>query len=168
MDTIENQKILQISSKNRSEPEFITDEVVSIQNIKIIYYRCISIFTAFLATISLLAMLSLTLSITKLAPEILVDAQVFTPMSDSKSLVKREHIDRYMESRENIMKNFMKQYVEIRNTYIRDEKEMVNRWEWGGLVSYLSTYKVYKEFEEEYPKLQKEMELNSNFQSQVL
>lgn len=46
----------------------------------------------------------------------------------------------------------MKQYVELRNTFIKDEAEMRKRWLWGGLVSYLSTYKVYKDFEKEYPK----------------
>ncbi len=164
MENLENQKILKITSNNKT-PDFITQEVVSVQNIKVIYYKCVSVFMTFLATISILAMVCLTLSITKLAPEILVDAQVFTPMYDSNSLVKKEHIDRYMESRENMMINFMKQYVEMRNTYIRDDKEMTNRWEWGGLVSYLSSYKVYKEFAQEYPKLKQEMEDNQSSRS---
>lgn len=160
MDKLENQKILQITSTSSEVPDFIEDVAVPVSTLKIIYYKCVCLFTIFIATISLVAMLALCLSITKLAPEIFVDAQVFVNMSDTKSLVKREHIDRRMESREKVMINFMKQYVELRNTYIKDEKEMVNRWEWGGLVSYLSTYKVYKEFAEVYPKLKKEMDEN--------
>jgi type IV secretory pathway component VirB8 len=63
-----------------------------------------------------------------------------------------------MESREKVMINFMKQYVELRNTYIKDKEEMKKRWMWGGLVSYLSSYSVYQDFAKFYPKLQAEMD----------
>ena len=111
-----------------------------------------------LATASITLGVSATLSIMKLAPEIIVDPQIYVDMSDTSSLVKREFVDRRMESREKMMVNFIKQYVEIRNSYIKDEQEMVSRWSWGGLISYLSTYKVYQEFEKEYPKLQVEID----------
>ena len=133
-------------------PRFITEDVVEVQRAKLIYYKWICRLMQLLATLSLIIGVMTTLSIMKLAPEILVDAQIFVHMSDSQSLVKREYVDRRMESREKMMINFIKQYIELRNTYIRDEKEMVNRWEWGGLISYLSTFKVYQNFKEEYPK----------------
>lgn len=140
-------------------PEFITEEVVEEKRLKLTYYRWISRLMCLLATISLSYGVCATLVILKLVPEILVDPQIFVEhMSDSDSLVKREYVNYHMESREKMMINFMKQYIELRNTYIKDEREMKNRWLWGGLVSYLSTYKVYKEFEKTYPQLQAEMQ----------
>lgn len=160
MANLANQKILRIGSKdkNKDMPQFITEDVVEVHRAKLTYYKWISRLMQLLATISLLIGVCTTLSIMKLAPEILVEPQIFVHMSDSQSLVKREYVDRRMESREKMMVNFIKQYVEIRNTYIRDQKEMVNRWEWGGLVSYLSTYNVYKNFAEVYPKVAADLE----------
>jgi type IV secretory pathway component VirB8 len=63
-----------------------------------------------------------------------------------------------MVDREKLMIVFMKQYVELRNTYIKDPLEMRKRWLWGGLVSYLSTYKLYQKFAEEYPKIKEELD----------
>lgn len=155
-----NQKILQITNKGKTKeaPAFITEDVIEVKRAKLIYYKWISRLMALLATISLLYGVCTTLSILKLAPEIIIEPQIFVDMSDSQSLVKRERVDRWMESREKIMINFMKQYVELRNTYLKDESEMNKRWLWGGLVSYLSTYPVYKDFEKVYPKLKEEMQ----------
>ena len=160
MANLANQKILRIASKNTKNdmPRFITEDVVEVKRAKLIYYKWICRLMQLLATLSLMVGVATTLVIMKLAPEILIDPQIFVHMSDSQSLVKREYVDRRMESREKMMVNFIKQYVEIRNTYIRDQKEMVNRWEWGGLVSYLSTYNVYKNFAEVYPKVAADLE----------
>ena len=167
MANLINQKILRIADKGKSKepPAFITEDVVEVRRAKLIYYKWISRLMAMLATVSLLYGVCTTLSILKLAPEIVIDPQMFVELSDSQSLVKREHINRRMDSREKMMINFMKQYVELRNTYIKDEREMNNRWLWGGLVSYLSTYKVYKEFEKVFPKLRAEMIENNSSRS---
>ncbi len=160
MANIENQRILQLeaSNKNIGMPEFITEDVIEVTRVKLIYYKWISRLMLLLATLSIAVSVCITLSIMKLAPNIIVDPQIFVNMSDSKSLVKREYVDRRMESREKMMVNFIKQYVEIRNSYINDEQEMVSRWDWGGLLSYLSTYKVYNDFStKEYIKTKKEM-----------
>ena len=167
MTQLMNQKVLRLTDKKKKyeAPEFITEDVIEVKRAKLIYYKWISRFMAFLATISLLYGVCATLSILKLAPEMMYDVQIFVELSDSKSMVKREHINRRMESREKIMINAMKQYVELRNTYIKEDREMNNRWLWGGLVSYLSTYKVYKQFEKEYPKLKAEMKENDSSRS---
>ncbi len=160
MANIENQKILRLGNldKDISIPQFITEDVVEVTRVKLIYYKWISRLMLLLASLSIGASVCITLSIMKLAPNIIVDPQIYVNMSDSKSLVKREYIDRRMESREKIMVNFIKQYIEIRNSYIKDEQEMVSRWDWGGLLSYLSTYKVYKEFSnKEYIKTKEEL-----------
>lgn len=158
MAQIENQKILQITDSNKVQNiEFITDDVVEVQRAKLIYYKWVSRLMTFLASLSLIYGVCATLSIMKLAPELFVDPLIVTEVSDSKSLVLREHINPRMESREKVMKNLMKLYVELRNTFIKDEKEMNKRWLWGGLVSYLSSYKIYTEFKEVYPKLTEEM-----------
>lgn len=161
MANIENQRILRLESadKNINMPQFITEDVVEVTRVKLIYYKWISRLMLLLATLSIAASVCTTLSIMKLAPNIIVEPQIFVNMSDSKSLVKREYIDRRMESREKMMVNFIKQYIEIRNSYINDEQEMVSRWDWGGLISYLSTYKVYKDFsEKEYKKTKEELD----------
>lgn len=159
MAQLENQKILQITDANKpyNAPEFITDDVVEVKRAKLIYYKWVSRLMTFLTTLSLIYGVCATLSIMKLTPELFIDPIIFTEVSDSKSLVISEHINPRMESREKVMKNLMKLYVELRNTFIKDEQEMNKRWLWGGLVSYLSSYKIYKEFEKEYPKLTREL-----------
>ena len=155
MANIENQKVLQITDVNKESytPNFITMEVVEVRRAKLIYYKWVSRLMTLLATLSLLYGVCATLAILKLGPELLLEPQIFNEASDSKHLVTKELIHQRMTSRERIMVNFMKQYVEIRNTFIKDESEMKKRWMWGGLVSYLSTYKVYQAFEKEYPKI---------------
>lgn len=159
MAQIQNQKILRLADKNkaREAPEFITEDVVEVRRAKLIYYKWISRLMTVLASVAMLYTICATLAILKLVPEMMIDPQVFVELSDSPSLVKREYINHKMISRERIMINFMKQYVELRNTFLKDEAEMKKRWLWGGLVSYLSTYKVYKKFEAEYPKLTAEL-----------
>ena len=159
MANIENQKVLQITDVNKESytPNFITMEVVEVRRAKLIYYKWVSRLMTLLATLSLLYGVCATLAILKLGPELLLEPQIFNEASDSKHLVTKELIHQRMTSRERIMVNFMKQYVEIRNTFIKDESEMKKRWMWGGLVSYLSTYKVYQAFEKEYPKIEAEL-----------
>lgn len=154
-----NQKIRQLTNNSQQEntPSFITEDVIEVRRAKMIYYKWISHLMALLATGALLYGVGATLAIMKLVPEIMIEPQIFVELSDSQSLVSREHVDYKMLSREKIMINFMKQYVELRNTFIKDEAEMRKRWLWGGLISYLSTYKVYKEFEETYPKVTQEL-----------
>ena len=160
MANLANERVLQIASQNKKTdmPQFITEDVVEVRRAKLIYYKWISRLMSMLAVISLTFGVCLTLSIMKLAPEIIIDPQIFVHMSDSPSLVKREYVNRRMESREKMMVNFIKQYIEIRNSYIRDEKEMVNRWAWGGIISYLSTYKIYSEFEETIPRTKESLD----------
>ncbi|MCM1323704.1 MAG: type IV secretion system protein [Acetobacter sp.] len=159
MAELQNQKILKIADKNKIQeaPSFITEDVVEVRRAKLIYYKWISRLMALLATGAMLYTVCATLAILKLVPEMMIDPQIFVELSDSQSLVKREYINHKMTSRERVMVNFIKQYVELRNTFIKDEAEMQKRWLWGGLISYLSTYKVYKAFEKEYPKLTEEM-----------
>lgn len=160
MANLANEKVMQITSQQQKTdvPQFITEDVIEVRRAKLIYYKWISRLMGLLAIISLTLGVCTTLSIMKLAPEIIIDPQIFVHMSDSASLVKREYVNRRMESREKMMVNFIKQYVEIRNSYIRDEQEMVNRWAWGGIISYLSTFKIYSEFEELYPRIKQELD----------
>lgn len=160
MARLENQKVLKIADKSYQDrsPDFITEGVVEVRRAKLAYYKWTARLTTLLATLSLIYMVCTCLVLLTLVPKILVEGQLFTPLSDSDSFVKREYVNANMESRESIMVNSIKQYIELRNTFIKDEAEMKKRWMWGGLVSYLSTPKIYKEFAKEYPKLQKEMQ----------
>lgn len=161
MVELANQKILRITDKTKPNdmvPEFITEDVVEIRRARMVYYKWISRLMALLATISLVYCVSATLVLLNLVPKIIYDAQIYVQFSDSGSYVKRELIEPTMESREKIMVNLIKQYVELRNTYIRDEDEMNKRWMWGGLVSYLSSYDVYQEFAKIYPRMKEELD----------
>jgi len=163
MANLENQKILKIENKSKSEsvPDFITEDVVEVRRARMVYYKWVNRLMELLATISLLYGVCATLVILKVVPEIKVDSQIFVQFSDSKSLVKREFISRNMESRQKIMINFMKQYVELRNTYLKDKAEMKKRWMWGGLLSYLSTYNVYKDFAKSFRKTKKDLDMQN-------
>ena len=44
------------------------------------------------------------------------------------------------------METFVQQYVILRNTIINDEREMQTRWYPGGMLSFLSSPRVYNEF----------------------
>jgi len=161
MPELENQKILRIADKTKSNdaiPEFITEDVVEVRRARMVYYKWISRLMALLATISLIFSAASTMVLLNLVPKIIYDAQIFVQFSDSESYVKRELIEPNMESREKIMVNLIKQYVELRNTYIRDADEMKKRWMWGGLISYLSSYNVYQEFAQIYPRIQEELD----------
>jgi type IV secretory pathway component VirB8 len=158
MEHIENQKILQIGRQKEEAPSFITEDVVEVSRAKLNYYKWISHLMVFLCVIALTYGVCATLAIMKLAPSIIVDPQIFAEIDGSQSLIKRERIHQRMVDREKLMIVFMKQYVELRNTYIKDPLEMRKRWLWGGLVSYLSTYKLYQKFAEEYPKIKEELD----------
>lgn len=158
MAELENQKVLRIADQTGSVPEFITEDVVEVRRARLVYYKWVNRLMMLLATVSLCYGVCATLVLFKIVPQILVDAQIFVEFSDSQSLVKREYINPRMESREKMMINFMKQYVELRNTFIRDKDEMTKRWMWGGLISYLSRYKVYEKFAKDTLKFQTEME----------
>ena len=162
MVEIAKQKILKLASRNKTEstPEFITEDVVEVSRARLTYYKWINRFMALLAILSLGYSVCAVLVLSKIVPQIIVDPQIFVQFSDSKSWVKREYINPQMDSRTKILINFMKQYVELRNTYMSDTSEMKKRWLWGGLLSYLSSYKVYQEFAAEFPSLSKELNKN--------
>ena len=159
VNIVENQKILRVTDANKENgvPDFITTEVVEVERAKFKYYKWVNCLVILVTTLSLLYGVCATLVILKLGPELLLEPQIFNEVSDSKHLVTKELIHQRMTSRERIMVNFMKQYVELRNTFIKDEAEMKKRWMWGGILSYLSSYKVYQAFEQEYPKIEKEL-----------
>lgn len=161
MAELENQKVLRITDKSKPDnivPEFITEDVIEVRRARMVYYKWISRLMALLATISLIYSVCTTMVLLNLVPKIIYDAQIFVQFSDSESYVKRELIEPNMESREKIMVNLIKQYIELRNTYIRDKDEMNKRWMWGGLISYLSSYDVYQDFAKIYPRIQEELD----------
>ena len=79
MANLINQKILRIADNGKSKepPAFITEDVVEVRRAKLIYYKWISRLMAMLTTVSLLYGVCTTLSILKLAPEIVIDPQMF-------------------------------------------------------------------------------------------
>ena len=159
MVEIAKQKILKLTDGNKTDktPDFITEDVIEVSRARLTYYKWINRFMMLLVIISLTYSVCAVLVLFKIVPQIIIDPQIFVEFSDSKSWVKREHINQKMESRNKIMITFMKQYVEMRNTYMSDTAEMKKRWLRGGLLSYLSTYQVYQEFAQEFPKISEEL-----------
>ena len=159
MVEIANQKILKIADRNKigKTPEFITEDVVEVSRARLTYYKWINRFMALLAIVSLTYSVCSVLVLFKIVPQIIVDPQLFVQFSDSTSWVKRERIHGQMDSRAKMLVNSIKQYIELRNTYLSDTSEMKKRWLWGGLISYLSTIPVYKDFAKEFPQISQEL-----------
>ena len=64
----------------------------------------------------------------------------------SDGIVRAEAITNRMASKNQLMETFVQQYVILRNTIINDEREMQTRWYPGGMLSFLSSPRVYNEF----------------------
>ena len=96
--------------------------------------------------LSLIVLLSSSLSLFKLAPEVTVEPFLIIKQDASDGVVRYEPIALDMASKKQLMELFVKQYVILRNTIIRDEKEMMLRWYPGGMVNYLSSDYVFSVF----------------------
>lgn len=139
-----------LTDKNAPQKEmqfqYITDDKINSNSVKEIYFCWLSRLVTICAVLSLGLFLSASLVIFRLAPEIIVEPLLIISQNDSETMVRYEPITPKMPSIKQLNEMFIKQYVIMRNTVINDAQEMRTRWGPGGIVAYLSTPMVYREF----------------------
>ena len=134
------------STENAEQQHYITDEDVVTTSAKLVYFRWLSRLVVLCAVISLSFFLSSSLVIFRLAPEILVEPLLIINQNSSEEVVRYEPMNTKMSSLKQLTEMFVKQYVIMRNTVVNDEMEMRTRWGPGGIVAYMSSPAVYREF----------------------
>ena len=128
------------------QPEYVTDSDDEVFSSKELYFRWLSRLVILCAILSLSFFLCATLVIFRLAPEIIVEPLLITTQTDSENMMRYEPISEKMPSSRQFTEMYIKQYVILRNTVVNDMDEMRTRWGPGGIVNYLSSPTVYKEF----------------------
>ena len=136
----------QQNGHNNIKLQYVTDDRINNSSAKEVYFRWLSRLVIFCAVLSLGVFLSASLVIFRLSPEIIVEPLLIISQNDSETMVRYEPITPKMPSIKQMTELFVKQYVIIRNSVINDEQEMKTRWGVGGIVAYLSTPEVYREF----------------------
>ena len=126
---IENsqQKLLE-SNSEQGHAKFIEQEEKKVETAKYHYYLWLSRMFIMFAVLSLIVLLSSSLSLFNLAPQVTVEPFLIIKQDTSDGIVRYEPIALDMASKKQLMELFVKQYVILRNTIIRDEKEMMLRW----------------------------------------
>lgn len=127
--------------------KFFLKEYKKVSSAKLIYYIWLSRFFILLATVSLLLLISSSLVIFKLAPEVSVEPFLIIRQDNSDGIVRNEPITSDMASKQMLMETFVKQYIIMRNTIIYDEREMQTRWYPGGMLNFMSAPLVFDEFD---------------------
>lgn len=145
---INNVKTLGLEDKTRHRPDFIEQEEKKVISAKYHYYRWLSRMFIMFAVLSLLLFLSASLSLFNLAPQVTVEPFLIIKQDTSDGIVRYEPIAKDMASKKQLMELFVKQYVILRNTIIRDEREMMLRWYPGGMINFLSSEYVFSKFDE--------------------
>ena len=139
-----------LTDKNKQskafQQQYITDEDVVTTSAKLVYFRWLSRLVVLCAILSLSFFLCSSLVIFRLAPEILVEPLLIIGQNSSDEIVRYEPMNTKMSSLKQMTEMFVKQYVIMRNTVVNDEREMRTRWGPGGIVAYMSTPDVYREF----------------------
>lgn len=146
---LEGSKILSITDGNTERyVSFIEEAEKQEATLKLKYYMWLSRLFIFLAILSLILFTSASLALFKLAPEVTVKPFLIISQDKSDNIVRAESINTNMASRDKLTEMFIKQYVELRNNIIDDEKEMQIRWFPGGMVNLLSAPAIFDVFSE--------------------
>ena len=140
-------KVLSVTDKNRDQHiNFISQEDKEVASLKLTYYMWLSRLFIFFSSISLIAFLSCSLSLFRLAPLVEVEPFLIIRQDTSENIVRSEPITTNMASKDLLLETFIKQYVILRNTVINDEAEMNSRWLPGGMINFLSSWPVFYQF----------------------
>ncbi len=144
---LETTKVLSLTDADGRQHEFISKADAEVSGAKLNYYKWLSRLFILFAVISLLVFMSSSLSLFNLAPQVGVEPFLIIKQDSSEGIVRYEPIASDMASKNQLMETFVKQYVILRNTIIRDESEMMLRWYPGGMVNFLSSDYVFSEFD---------------------
>lgn len=144
---LQTDKRLQITDRNGHEHEFLSREEKEKNGAKYMYYMWLSRLFILFAVLSLFVFLSSSLSLFKLSGEVTVEPFLIINQSTSEGIVRDEPIANNMASKKQLMEIFVKQYVILRNTILKDEQEMKLRWYPGGMINFMSSEYVFSEFD---------------------
>ena len=122
---LEGTKILSLTDGNGQQREFVSEAEKEVEGFKLKYYMWLSRLFIFFSVISLSVFMSSSLALFKLAPQVSVEPFLIIKQDNSDGIVRYEPIALDMASKKQLMELFVKQYVILRNTIIRDEKEMM-------------------------------------------
>lgn len=150
---LENTKIMALTDKSGRIYHFLGQAEKEKRSVKMYYYLWLSRMFIFTAALSLTVFVAASLALFKLAPMVTVEPFLIINQSSSDDIARYEPITLNMASREQFMETFVKQYVMYRNTVLNDELEMMSRWYPGGIVNFLSSPNVYKEFNKNLEKV---------------
>lgn len=140
-------KQLQLPSGSEQAPNFLQKDEKELQGAKYHYYLWLSRMFIIFSVLSLIVFLSSTLSLFRLSQEVTVEPFLIINQNSTEGIVRYEPIATDMASKNQLMEMFVKQYVILRNTILRDDKEMMLRWYPGGMVNFLSSDYVFGEFD---------------------
>ena len=143
---LEGTRVLSITDANGRHKEFISEVEKEVSGFKLKYYMWLSRLFILFAVVSLMIFMSSSLALFKLAPQVSVEPFLIIRQDTSDGIVRYEPISYKMASKNQLMETFVQQYVILRNTIINDEREMQTRWYPGGMLSFLSSPRVYNEF----------------------
>ena len=143
------QRLAITDANGMSHIDYITTEEAEKRTAKEAYYCWLSRLVMLLAVLSLGFFASASLVLFRLAPEVTVEPFLIMRQDNSETMVRSEVISPNMASANQLMENFVRQYITLRNAIVNDEREMQSRWLLGGMVSYLSSTKVFNEFDKE-------------------
>lgn len=143
---LENTKIMALTDKSGRIYHFLGQAEKEKRSVKMYYYLWLSRMFIFTAAISLIVFVAASLALFKLAPMVTVEPFLIINQNSSEDIARYEPIAYNMASREQFMETFVRQYVIYRNTILNDKLEMMSRWHPGGIVNFLSSASVYKEF----------------------
>lgn len=150
---LENTKVMALTDKSGRIYHFLGQAEKEKHSVKMYYYLWLSRMFIFTAAISLAIFVAASLALFKLAPMVTVEPFLIINQSSSDDIARYEPIALNMASREQFMETFVRQYVMYRNTVLNDELEMMSRWYPGGIINFLSSPDVYKEFNKNLEKV---------------
>ncbi len=159
-------KTLAITDANAPQQpryEYITEQETELKGAKESYYCWLSRLVILFAIISLGFFASASLVLFRLAPEVTVEPFLIIRQDRSDTMVRYEPIATDMASSRQMMENFIRQYVILRNTVLNDQREMQTRWFGGGMVAYMSSSQVFAEFNKN-----RQQELNQLLRDKVV
>ncbi len=144
---IEAAKTLSLTDGSGQTHKFLNEAEKETVSAKQNYYKWLSRMFIFFAVLSLIVFMSASLALFNLAPQVSVEPFLIIKQDASENIVRYEPISDDMASQTQLMEMFVKQYVILRNTILRDESEMMLRWYPGGMVNFLSSDYVFSEFD---------------------
>lgn len=125
---------------------YVSEQEHEAKTAKALYYQWLSRLVVLFTILSLGFFASASLALFKLAPQVTVEPFLIIRQDKSENMVRYEPITQDMPSSHQIMENFIRQYIVVRNSVINDEREMQSRWLGGGIINYLSSPKIFDDF----------------------